>query len=79
MYVVEVFTRVTDELDLLPLVRITGREGNVIAERQLRSYGRDEFISQIGTITIGKRSVRIVPRKNWYTEFYDLEPIKIEW
>ena len=44
-----------------------------------RTHGRDEFISQIGTITIGKSSVKIAPRKNQYADYYELTPIKIEW
>ena len=66
-------------MDFLPLIRVTDKEGTVKAERALRGYGRDEFISQIGTITIGKSSVRIQPRKNWYADFYGLKPIKIAW
>lgn len=77
--IVEVFTRINDEPDFFPLIRITGKDGTVKAEQELRAYGRDEFISQIGTITIGKHSVRITPRKNWYADFYDLKPIKINW
>lgn len=76
---VEVFTYINDEVDFLPLIRVTNREGNVMAEQRLRAYGRDEFITQISTITIGKRSVRITPRKNWDTDYYGLKPIKIEW
>ena len=77
--IVEVFTRINAEPDFLPLIRITGKDGTVKAEQELRAYGRDEFISQIGTITISKHSVRISPRKNWYADFYDLKPIKIIW
>ena len=78
-YRVEIFTRINDEVDFLPLIRVTDKAGNVVAEKQLRGYGRDEFISQISTITIGKRCVKIANRKNWYADFYDLKPIKIEW
>ncbi len=78
-YIVEIFTRINDELDFIPLIRVTGKDGFVIAEQELRRYGRDEFISQISTITIGKAYVRIAPRKNWYADYYDLTPIKIEW
>ena len=78
-YRVEIFTRINDEVDFLPLIRVTGKAGNVVAEKQLRGYGRDEFISQFGTTTIGKRYVKIANRKNWYADFYDLKPIKIEW
>jgi diacylglycerol kinase family enzyme len=61
------------------IVKITDQSGAIMAEASLRRYGRDEFISQFGTVTIGKKSVRITPRKNQYTDFYDLLPIKIEW
>ena len=78
-YTVEIFARINDEVDFLPLIRVTDKAGAVKAEQELRGYGRDEFISQIGTITIGKSSVRIQPRKNWYADFYSLKPIKIAW
>ena len=78
-YTVEIFVRINDEVDFLPLIRVTDRAGMEKAEQALRSYGRDEFISQIGTITIGKSSVRIQPRKNWYADLHGLEPIKVAW
>ena len=78
-YVVEILVRINDELDFLPLIRITDKEGAVRAEQELRSYGRDEFITQISTITIGKSYVKIAPRKNYDTEYYGLKPIRIEW
>ena len=78
-YIVEIFTRITDEVSFIPLIRVTDKNGVLRAEQELRSYGRDEFICQIGTMTIGKTSVRIVPRKSHYADYYDLTPIKIEW
>lgn len=78
-YRVEILLRITDELDFLPLIRVTDREGKPVTEANLRSYGRNDFITQISTISIGKRSVRINPRKNWDTDYYGLKPIKIEW
>lgn len=78
-YTVEIFVRINDELDFLPVLRITDKAGVVKAEQELRSYGRNEFITQISTITIGKSYVRIAPRKNYDTEFYGLKPIRIEW
>ena len=76
---VEVCTYINDQVDFLPLIRVSDLDDNVLAEQRLRAYGRDEFISQIGTITIGKHSARIANRKNWYADFYGLKPIKIEW
>lgn len=78
-FIVEIFTRITDELDFLPLIRVTDKDGFIKAEQSLRIYGRDEFISQMGTITIGKSFVRIAPRKICYADFYDLAPIKLKW
>lgn len=78
-YVVEILVRINDELDFLPMLRVTDKSGTVIAEQELRSYGRDEFITQISTITIGKSYVKIAPRKNYDTEYYGLKPIKIVW
>lgn len=78
-YRVEILLRINDELDFLPLIRVTDREGTLVTEQNLRSYGRDEFLTQISTISIGKRSVRITPRKNWDTDYYGLKPIKLTW
>ena len=78
-YLVEIMVRINDELDFLPLIRVTDKEGTVRAEQELRRYGRDEFITQISSITIGKSYVRIVPRKNYDAEYYGLKPIRIEW
>lgn len=78
-YLVEILVRINEEPDFIPLIRASTKDGTVKAEQELRGYGRDEFISQIGTITIGKHSVRISPRKNWYADFYDLKPVKLVW
>lgn len=78
-YIVEIFTRIDNEMSFIPLIRVSDASGILKAEQELRHYGRDEFISQIGTITIGKSSVRIAPRKNQYADYYNLIPIKIEW
>lgn len=78
-YIVEILVRINAELDFLPLLRVTDKAGAVKAEQELRSYGRDEFITQISTITIGKSYVKIAPRKNYDTEYYGLKPIKIVW
>ena len=78
-YIVEIFTRITNEVSFIPLIRVTDKNGVLRTEQELRSYARDEFICQIGTITIGKASVRIVPRKSSYADYFDLTLIKIEW
>ena len=77
--IVEVFVRINDDLEFFPLVRVSDKSGVIKAERELRRYDRDEFISQISTITVGKTYVKIAPRKNWYTDFYGLKPIRLAW
>ena len=76
---VEIFVRINDEPDFLPVIRVSDKNGTLKTEQHLRAYGREEFISQISTITIGKSYVRIAPRKNWYTDFHDLKPIRVAW
>ena len=78
-YIVEILVWITDELDYLPMIRVMDTDGSVKAEQTLRSYGRDEFITQISTIIIGKSYVIISPRKNHCTEYYSLKPIRLEW
>ena len=76
--IVEIMVRINDELDFLPLIRVMGKDGTIKAEHALRSYSRDEFITQISTITVGKSYVKISPRKNYNTEYYGLSSIRIE-
>ena len=77
-YIVEIFTRIDNEVSFIPLIRVSDVNGCLRAKQELRYYGRDEFISQIGTITIGKSSVKISPRKDQYADYYELTPVKIE-
>lgn len=78
-FIAEIFTRIDNNLNFIPLIRISDKYGVLKTEQELLNYGRDEFIAQMGNITIGKSSVRITPRKNQHTDFYDLTPIKLEW
>jgi len=78
-FTVKIFTRITDGLEFIPLIRVTDKEGTVKTEQYLRTYKRDEFITQMGTITVGKSSVRIAPRKIRHTDFCNLTPIKLKW
>jgi len=75
----EILVRITDDLDFISVVRVIETDGRVRMEQELPPCGRDAFISQIGTITLGKSFLRIVPRKNWHAEYYDLKPLRIEW
>ncbi len=78
-FVVQIFVRITDELNFLPLVRVTDKDGVVKIEQALRAYGRNEFIGQMGTITIGKSSLRIAPRKIGHADYDELRPISLRW
>ena len=78
-YTVDVLVKITDDLDFIPVVVITSQNGAVVHEQELSPYVRDAFICQFSSFSLGKRSVRITPRKNYESEFYELEPIKITW
>lgn len=77
-YTVCVLVKINSEPDFIPVIRIFDADGHEIICRTLKAYGRDSFLHQFGSITIGKRSVRINPRKSFGASFFDLEPIKIE-
>ena len=78
-FTAEILFRINNELDFMPAVIVKAADGSIKAEQNMRAYGRDEFISQFGTLTLGKSYFKITPRKNWHAEFYGLKPIKIEW
>ena len=78
-YCVDVLVRITDDLDFIPLVRISTKEGREVHSQELPPYVRDALICQFSSFSIGKFSLRISPRKNYISEFHDLEPIKINW
>ena len=78
-YMVDVLVRITDEPDYIPVLRVTQKGGAIVYETELRPYDRNAFICQFSSFSIGKRSLRISPRKNFESEFYELEPIKVSW
>ena len=69
-------TTISDDVDFLPIVRIFDRDGSLLHEAHLRSYGRDEFILQFRSITIGKKTVRIQPSKRTESRYYDIHSLK---
>lgn len=78
-YTLNVLVKITDDLDFIPVVVITAQNGTVLYEQEWKPYVRDAFICQFSSFSLGKRSLRITPRKNFESEFYELEPIKITW
>jgi len=78
-YRLDVLVRITDDLDFIPTMVITGEDGAVLYEQELKAYVRDAFICQFSSFSLGRRSVRIMPRKNYESEFYELKPLKISW
>lgn len=67
---------ISDEVDFLPIVRIFDLNGSLLLEKQLRSYGRDEFILQFRGITLGKKTVRIQTSKSTDARYYDIHSLK---
>ena len=78
-YDVEIQLRITDEPDFIPVILISRKNGEIVCKKELRGYGRDEFICQFRSVSIGKASIRISPRRNYDSEFYGLKPIKLSW
>ena len=76
-YTVRILVKITDDLDFIPIVRVLDGD-TLIREVVFPPYSRDPFILQFGTISIGKKSVRIAPRKSYDAEYYELKSIKIE-
>lgn len=67
---------ITDEADFLPIVRIFDPDGNLLREEHLRSYGRDEFLCQFRTITLGKRTATISISKGYGAERFKIAQLK---
>ena len=61
---ITVSTTIDDETQYHPIVRIFDKEDKLLLEEQLKSCGRESFLAQFGTISLGKRTVRIEPRKS---------------
>ena len=79
MYTVDLLVRITDEPDYIPILRITQQDGTIVCQQELSPYDRDAFICQFSSFFIGKRSLRITPRKNYESEYYELKPIRVTW
>ena len=75
---ITISTTISDEVDFLPIVRIYDRKGDLLLKKHLRSYGRDEFIYQFRTITLGKKSVRIQISKHSEAQYYNIQPLKFQ-
>ena len=76
-HTVRILVKITDDLDFIPIVRVLDGD-TLIREVVFPPYSRDPFVLQFGTISVGKKSVRITPRKSYDAEYYELKPIKIE-
>ena len=78
-YTVDVHFRITDDLDYIPVIQIMGKDGTEILRNELPAYARDALISQFSSFFLGKRSLRIMPRKNYESNYYGLKPLKFTW
>ena len=78
-YTADILVRITEDLDFIPVIVVTAAGGSILQEQELKPYVRDAFICQFSSFSLGKRSIRISPRKRFESEFYELSPIKISW
>ena len=61
---IAISTTIDDDARFHPIVRIYYKADTLLLEEHLKSCGREAFLAQFGTITLGKRTVRIDPRKS---------------
>ena len=61
---IAISTTIDDDARFHPIVRIYDKADTLLLEEHLKSCGREAFLAQFGTITLGKRTVRIDPRKS---------------
>lgn len=67
---------ISDEVDFLPIVRIFDLAGELLLQERLRSYGREEFLYQFRTITLGKKTAKIGISKSYGAGHYSIAPLK---
>ena len=73
---ITVSTTIDDDARFHPIVRIYDKADTLLLEEHLKSCGRDAFLAQFGTISLGKRTVRIDPRKGWLLESQKVHQLK---
>lgn len=61
---IAISTIIDDDARFHPIVRIYDKADTLLLEEQLKQCGMEAFLAQFGTITLGKRTVRIDPRKS---------------
>ena len=78
-YTMDIHIRITDDLDYIPVITVTGKNGTLILWQELKAYARDALICQFSAFFLGKRSCRVTPRKSYETTYYGLKPLKFTW
>ena len=73
---IAVCTTISDDVQFLPIIRIYDKAGSLLREERLKPCSRDAFLAQFGTISLGKKTVRIDPRKSWYLERQSMQQLK---
>lgn len=67
-FTVQVCTAVEDDMQIIPHVRVTDRDGNVLLDRRMDCMDSERFINQFGTLLVSSKRVAIRPRKNEFTK-----------
>ena len=74
---VRIGTTISNDGNFHPIIRIFDGSGQLLRKEDLPACDREKFLGQFGTISLGKRSVRIEPRKSQWLNPGKNTPIKL--
>lgn len=73
---VAICTTISDDARFHPIVRIFDKADNLLLEERLKDCDRETFLAQFGTISPGKRTVRIEPRRSQWLQNQKVHTLK---
>ena len=73
---IAISTTIDDDVHFHPSIRIYDKTDKLLLEERLKSCGREAFIAQFGTVTLGKKTVRIEPRKSQWFQGQNVKILK---
>lgn len=73
---IAISTTIGDDVQFQPIIRIYDVEDTLLLEERLKRCSKEAFLAQFGTISLGKRTVRIEPRKSWHLQGQKVSQLK---
>lgn len=74
---IRISATISDDGRFHPIIRIFDPSAHLLRTEELPACDRERFLCQFGTISLGKRSVRIEPRKSQWFNPGKTTPIKL--